>query len=360
MRERRQTSSATPPVRTYTRNVFDLRAIVTGVELPLADEPFVACWQRWLDEAARASAFEVLSAALPQLHFPIREGISTTAGYRAATRQGRPPEQVEEATGLGLERPGELEIALHPTGAGRIPLLVVRHRPDFERLVQALTRRNEPVPVPVAQGAAMVSGYVNWTRVREARRLLGRQPGPDDKPLYQDRFLLLSDGPYSGVPAATLGLDDPEWRETSLALRRDHESAHYLTRRLLGSMRNHLHDELVADYAGMTAAAGAFRADWFRAFLGAGCAEGRVHIYRGDPPLPDDAFAEVQEMVERAAEQVEAFDHGRRDHRSLHRRTAAVLALASLRLDEMADVGGAGRLAAACETVEAAVTWNPP
>lgn len=349
-----------PLVRAYTRNVFDLLAIETGAELPLADEPFVACWQRWIEEAARASVFEVLSTALPQLRFPIREGISTTTGYRAATRRGQPPEQVEEAIGLGLERPGELEIALHPTGAGRIPVLVARHRPDFERLVQALTRRNEPVPVPRSQGAAMVSGYVNWTRVREARQLLGRQPGPDDKPLYQDRFLLLSDGPYSGVQAAALGLDDLAWRETSLALRRDHESAHYLTRRLLGSMRNHLHDELVADYAGMTAAAGAFRADWFRAFLGAGSPDGRIHIYRGEPPLPDAEFARVQEMVERCAEQVEAFDRGRCDDRSLHGRTTAVLALASLRLDEMAGPDGAELLSAASETIAAAVTWESP
>lgn len=347
-------------VEAYCQNVFDLRAIETGIRLPLDDEPFVACWERWVEEASGRGAFAVLSAALPQLRFPIRSGISETAGYRAATRQGRPPEEVEEASGLGLERPERVELALHATGAGRIPVVVVRHRPDFERLVQALTRRNEPVPVPSAQGAAMISGYVNWIRAREARRLLGRPPGADDKALYQDRFLLLSDGPYSGVSAAELGLDESAWRDTSLALRRDHEGAHYLTRRLLGSMRNHLHDELLADYAGMAAATGGFRADWFRAFLGLGTADGRVQIYRGDPPLADGAFAALQEMVANAAERVEAFDRDRRPARSLRGRTIAVLAIASLRLDEMAAADGAERLAEAVAAVDAAVSWRPP
>lgn len=348
------------PVEAYSQNVFDLRAIETGVRLPLDDEPFVACWERWVEEAAGRGVFAVLAEALPQLRFPIRVGISESAGYRIATRQGRPPEEVTEASGLGLERPDEVGLALHATGAGRIPVVVARHRPDFERLVQALTRRNEPVPVPLAQGAAMVGGYVNWTRAREARRLLGRPPGAGEKALYQDRFLLLGDGPYSGVPAAALGLDEAAWRETSLALRRDHEAAHYLTRRLLGAMRNHLHDELLADYAGMTVATGGFRADWFRAFLGLGRADGRVQIYRGEPPLPDDDFAEVQDIVASAAERVETFDHDRRPAQSLHGRTTAILAIASLRLDEMAAADGAERLERAAAAVAAAVCWSPP
>ena len=37
--------------------------------------------------------------------------------------------------------------------------------------------------------------------------------------LYQDRFILLSDGPYSAVPAADLGLDDAEWRRRIDSLR---------------------------------------------------------------------------------------------------------------------------------------------
>ncbi|HEX2165090.1 MAG TPA: hypothetical protein VHM02_14195 [Thermoanaerobaculia bacterium] len=160
------------------------------------------------------------------------------------------------------------------------------------------------------------------------------------------------------MPAAALGLEDAAWRDVSLALRRDHEAAHYLTRRLLGSMRNHLHDELIADYAGMTGATGAFRADWFRAFLGLGEADGRLRLYRGDPPLPDDDLARAAELVDRCAEQVEAFDRARGGGRSWRDRVGAVLALASVGLEEIGRRDGAARLAEACRRAEAAVRWE--
>ena len=64
-----------------------------------------------------------------------------------------------------------------------------------------------------------------------------------DKPRYQDRFVILSRGPYSAVPAADTGLSEAEWLERSLVIRREHELTHYFTYRLFGSMRNHLLDE---------------------------------------------------------------------------------------------------------------------
>src|SRR6185295_247939 len=103
---------------------------------------------------------------------------------------------------------------------GRLPVLVAPHRPDFEALVRALSRRNEPSPVPRSQGACIVAGYVNWERVARLRAafeagedtgLAGASWGEayatlrDRRELYQDRFVLLSDGPYSGVPAEDMG-----------------------------------------------------------------------------------------------------------------------------------------------------------
>ncbi|HEX2165091.1 MAG TPA: hypothetical protein VHM02_14200 [Thermoanaerobaculia bacterium] len=175
--------AATPGLRAYLRPVFDLGRVQEGVLLPLADEPFVACWAGWVEEGRRRGVHAVLATALPQLGFPVREGVSQTDAYRSATRQGRSLDELPEASGLDLERPAELDLELHPTPAGRIPVLVARHRPDFVRLVQALAHRNEPVPVPAAQGAAVVSGYVNWSRAREARERLGRLPTAAEKHL---------------------------------------------------------------------------------------------------------------------------------------------------------------------------------
>ena len=335
----------------YNDNAFDLSALEPGMTLPLPDEPFVAVWEAWAEEARERGAFAVLREKLPQLRFPIRAGISETEAYRAATRKGVPP---EEATGLELEHPERVELVIYQSPAGRIPLLIARGRAEFVALLQALARRNEPWPVPDAQGALMVSGYNNWERIRELRKRWESLPAEEretsswsdefaritpQKELYQDRFILLSDGPYSAVPAADLGLDEARWRELSLVIRRDHECAHYFTRRLFGSMRNNLLDELIADDAGMVAAVGRFRADWFLRFLGLAPGGyrpgGRLEIYRGDPPLSDGAFQVLQALIARAAGNLERFDYGREGSRGVVERALRIAVLASLRLEEL-------------------------
>jgi hypothetical protein len=203
----------------------------------------------------------------------------------------------------------------------------------------------------------MVSGYNNWSRIRELRRRWEALPAPERetatwneefqrlqgrRELYQDRFILLSDGPYSAVPAADLGLEEAEWRAISLALRRDHECTHYLTRRLFGSMRNNLLDELIADYTGMVGAAGRFRASWFLRFVGLEDFPryrpgGRLDLYRGKPPLSDGAFRVLQALVKRAAEGLERFDAGLPPGPRGPEETALLIAaLASLRLEDLA------------------------
>jgi hypothetical protein len=351
----------------YNENVFDLGALLTSrVRFPLADEPFVAFWEAAEREARTRGAFAVLREHLPQLRFPIREGISETADYRAATRRGVPLDELPEATGLDLAAPEAIGIVMHASPAGRIPLLIARGRAEFVALIRALTKRNEPVPVPDAQGALMVSGYNNWSRVGELRRrweaedpatresttwaeeLQRLQPQRD---LYQDRFILLSDGPYSAVPAADLGLGDAEWREMSLVIRRDHECAHYLTRRLFGSMRNNALDELIADYAGLVGATGRFRADWFLRFVGLEDFPryrpgARLDLYRGKPPLSDGAFRVLQALVARAAGNLERFDAGR-GVRGPEEMALTIAALASLRLEDLAADGAADILSGA-------------
>jgi hypothetical protein len=351
----------------YNENVFHVPG-AGDTAWPLPDEAFVACWEGWAAEAPSRGAFAVLAEHLPQLSFPIREGMSASPAYGAATRRGVPPGELPEATGLTLARPELVELSLHPSPAGRIPVLTVRGREEFVALVQALGHRNEPFPVPDSQGALMLSGYNNWARIGdlrrqwEARNPAGSPAGPEmgwgeefarlkpRRELYQDRFILLSDGPYSAVPARDLGLDEAAWREISLTLRRDHECAHYLTRRLFGAMRNNLLDELLADYAGMVAAIGRFRADWFLRFLGLEDfprlrPEGRIGIYRGKPPLSDGAFRVLQALVVDAARKVERFDALLPPGpRSLAERAKAITAIASLRLEDLAAVGGEERL----------------
>jgi hypothetical protein len=290
--------------------------------VPLGDERFVEAWAGYAAEAERRAVpvFQVLQERLPQLQFPIQEGMSDTETYRAATRSGRLPKTPPK---LQLDDPAALQLRIHPSAAGRIPVLIPGPRADFVRLVQALTRRNEPTAVPDSMGACLVSGYNNWDRIAAYRRrwLDRSDTSPAEwsaefrrlipqKELYQDRFILLSRGAYSGVTARELGIDAETWHDVSLRLRLEHEAAHYVTTRNYGVMHTNALDEVLADFAGLTAAIGSFRADWFRQFMGVEDASayrtgGRLENYWSG--LSDDAQRVLHRLVRRSAHHLEAF-----------------------------------------------------
>src|SRR5437588_5653561 len=94
----------------YNENVFDLSALRPETRFPLPDEPFVSFWEPLAAAARERGAWPVLREHLPQLAFPIREGMSTTDAYRAATRRGVPVESLPEATGLALDEPEAVEL----------------------------------------------------------------------------------------------------------------------------------------------------------------------------------------------------------------------------------------------------------
>lgn len=309
----------------YNKNVFHREDSGCDISLPLPDEPFVEAWESYALESREKGVFNTLREKLVQLSFPVREGISQEDDYRAATLRGLPAEGMPGAEGLQLERPGDLGLFLHPTLAGRIPVLTVPHRPDFVTLVQALSRRNEPERIPESMGACMVKGFNNWDRIRAYRKKWeeanpGRCSGEDwreefkrvvpRKELYQDIFIILSSSPYSGVPAEDMGLSRQEWRDLSLLIRRGHEAAHYFTLRVFGSARNHAYDELVADCMGISEAAGTYRREWFLRFLGlenypAYREGGRLENYLGKPPLSEGAFRVLRNLVWKASENLE-------------------------------------------------------
>lgn len=370
----------------YNDNVFDLSALGPGpgheTSLPLPDEPFVAAWEGYAAEAAERGVFATLRDRLPQLRFPIRKGISETPAYREATRRGVPVESVRRGPGLRLKRPDQVELLLHLSPAGRIPVLILRDRGDFMTLARALGSRNEPRVLPDSLGAFMISGFNNWDRIQQLRsRWEAQDPAERQtaswseefarivprRELYQDRFILLSAGPYSAVPAGDLGLSEEEWRELSLVVRRDHECTHYFTQRVFGSMRNNLLDELMADYAGIVGALGRYRADWFLRFVGLEAFPsyregGRLGSYRGDPPLSDGAFRILQALVRAAAENLERFDAGLpagpNGVRGMGERALVVTALASLRLEDLASPEAGEHLRRTVEDLRSRVSWQ--
>lgn len=337
----------------YFNNAFSVNLNMIN-QLPLKDEGFVEVWREYLNESNVNGVFNTLKKHLPQLNFAIEKGMSQNAGYRAATLSEKIAEKTPDGKDFHVNRPDDVKLFIHETPAGSIPVIIVYDREDFVSFFRALACKNEPVEIPASTGACAVKGFNNLERLKnykdkwvlenpfeiwelEFENLSGR------KEIYQDSFLLLSDGPYSGVPACALGFETLKWREASLKIRLGHESAHYLTRRCLGSMRNHAHDELIADYAGICHAFGEYKSSLFLKFCGIEKFPeiepgGRINNYKGKPSLSEEAFQKMCGVLHDAALNVELFDgRNRRNFSGRDFTTAAILCLASLRLDEIAE-----------------------
>ena len=265
-----------PEMLNYCDALISEGAEIAVTDPPPEDEPFAETWERYAIEAEQDGAWAVLSRHLMQLSFPIDASVAESAEYGAATRRGVRP---LISTPPAVHDPEGITIALHPSVAGRIPVISIADRRDFVTIVQALLRKNRPDPIPDSMGASMVAGYTNWARIERYRKAWEDQHPFGDwnaafkefaqqKPMYQDRFILLSGGDYSGISASAAGVADADWKQTSINLRREHECVHYFTRRVIGSMRNSLLDELVADAIAVRTVIGRLRQDWLAAFFG--------------------------------------------------------------------------------------------
>ena len=293
------TEEETRELLEYARSEFDLSR--APASFPLPDEPFVAAWTGYVEEAERVGVWACLRDRLVQLRFPIEPGISESPAYLAATRRGVWP--APESRGLELARPEELRLFLAETPVGRVPVILATTREDFVALVRALGHRNEPWPISDAVGASIIGGFNNWDPRRVAAAGLGGQPFAGrlipgvggsmardrpraralSGPLHRARLRALQRRGRRGTSASTRpsgrGAPSPSGWSTN---------AHTTSPAgVLGSMRNRLADELIADYMGIVAATGSFRADWLVRFLGLERhpvyrSGGRLEAYRGD------------------------------------------------------------------------------
>ena len=182
------------------------------------------------------------------------------------------PELWDKAREL-CDTPPRLE--MFESAAGTIPIIYPGSEADFERLLREIVYKGKEAPDMSNVGAQFVFG----------------------KTL---RFIILSNKPYSGVPAKWFQLDEETWMEKSLTIRKRHECAHYYTKRFLGSSRNNLHDELIADFCGLYAAFGEFHSNWFIKFF-----DMRAGIYT--KALSETAAAVVRALASAAAKETEAW-----------------------------------------------------
>ncbi len=190
------------------------------------------------------------------------------------------------------------------TPVGKVCAVTLYERRDFVTFMQIMANRCAPVPVPDTQGAAILSGIINWRKIEAHRdEFIASEKAkgvsdPDwsgefkrftsDKSNYLDTLIVLSVGPYSGVPGEKFGYEKDEWIRLSDTIRKYHECTHFICRKKYPELKDAVWDELVADAVGIYAALGHFDSGMEEVFLGVkdGCyVGGRLENYVEDTEL---------------------------------------------------------------------------
>ena len=273
--------------------------------MPMEEDPqeeiFAEDWEALIGNHA-GMPWQVLRDMFVELDFPVCKGQSENPELLAAMKQGIRPAQAQEA--WAPAEPEKIFVYLQKTPIGRIPVIECGSDKDFIHLQRCLIYRCEPRHVPDSRGATILKNYNNWARIKMHQ---GGMPDVLRRPeYYRDYIILLSHRYYSGVAPEVFGLGDVEWREKSLVLRREHEIAHYLTQRYYHSSKNELHDELIADFMGLTAAFGDYDPAKFFAFLGLENYPdyrkgGRLELYL---QTDEEDISKLGDILMRAAENV--------------------------------------------------------
>lgn len=327
----------------------------------LKDEEFVIDWIDYLQESKTKGVFQTLQSHLVQLNFPIAQNLSQSDCYKSATLRGKKINEIPEATGLILAAPNKLELKIHHSIAGKIPVLVVEQDDDFKTLIRALCHKNEPVDLPKSMGAAMINGINNWSKIRVLKEQFTlNNPSSDwnnhfkqhvipNKSLYQDKLIILSKKAYSGVQAETLSQDPKEWKNVSLKIRLEHECAHYYTLRQFGVMANNMHDEIIADYAGICGAQGSYNPEWFLRFIGLENYPkyrrgARLENYLGSPALSQSAFEVLKNIIYKAVINIYKFDRKIENRKDPDVKIATINSLSLTGILEMAQENGSETL----------------
>lgn len=194
---------------------------------------------------------------------------------------------------VDLKQYKSLKAGLFQSFAGRIPVMHVKDRQEFEDLIRKIFYKGEKREIPSSMGAMTVRGW---------KDLFGQN----------HRAILLSDGYYSAVLPEETGLSPEDWKEKSLIIRRTHELAHYYTLRAFGFMNTALKDELIADTMGLIEAFGKYRRDLFLRFMGLENYPeyrwgGRLQNYRPrDREITEEEFKDLQKAAYEASGWLEA------------------------------------------------------
>ena len=253
-----------------------------------------------------------LSKSFPQLVLPIELNEMNTPEYKKAVLRGEP---VCREPNFICSPDDKLETVETPVG--KVEILYLVHREDFEHALRALAYRCEPVEIPASVGASTIRGLINWEKINAHKTEYLAKGGKNwreefkrftaEKSNYLDTLILLSNGNYSAIPARFVGLAESEWDEKSLIIRKYHELTHFVCRTLYPHNIEPIRDEVIADLIGLVATFDQYDPLLAKRFLGIESGAfhegGRLSHYTDGGNL-EAAAKEAGELIDQLAEQV--------------------------------------------------------
>lgn len=219
------------------------------------------------------AALGSLARRFPQLYVAPAEGAQDA--HRLASGRGLAPTGASLDHFVGSEQD---ELRVVETPAGPVEVLFLERRGDFETFLQILGNKSAPVAIARTVGAVTYRGLADWGKVAEAREAylasggddwgsefsrLAKQPGA-----FRSEIIVISEGPYSNVPADQTIYGQDEWVRVSREIRLHHECAHVVCRRTMPDDILPIWDEVTADVVGLLFATGGYDVVLASRFLG--------------------------------------------------------------------------------------------
>ena len=246
-----------------------------------------------------------LAKRFPQLYIKPQKGVSESELYRSIVCRGE--QYSGELTHFICS--DEDSLTVEETPAGRVEVIFLKNREDFECFYQIMAEKCEHAPVLRSVGAAYIGGINDWPKIHahiaEYEKNGGRDADDEfrrftaNKDNYKTSIILLSDGFYSNISYENTPYGEEEWRKISLEIRKYHELTHFVCRHFFPGNISPVWDELLADFYGLLCATGRYDPSLALEFLGIRSGEyidGRLKRY-AEGEISGELVGEIAELA---------------------------------------------------------------
>lgn len=237
-----------------------------------------------MDKVMVSFAMQEMAYRYNQLYLTPEKGVSGTGLYSDIVRYGKVPPEIDEKIkkeGLSGFKGSEKDMLFsEDTPFGKVDVLFLQERSDFERFVQIMVYSCEPVSVASGIQSAEILGVTNWRKIEGHMNDYLSGGGSSlswrdelrsftsNKQNYQDTILVIGSGGYCGLTAEEAGFDNEAWEEISVKIKIYSACSRYIVRKLFSDYRDIIWEEMLSDCAGLLYALDRYDTSLAKKFFG--------------------------------------------------------------------------------------------